>query len=99
MIVIMNLFDAFSTMLWLEIGWATEANPFMLWTINMGVREFILVKTFLVLLSVLLLWRLRSVFLARVLVMPVACLYIYVSIVHIVAFFRLAHVVGSGEML
>ena len=85
----MNLFDAFCTMMWIEIGWAIEANPIMSQALDMGVSEFILAKIFLVLLSVFLLWKLRDHTLSRVLVIPVIFLYTYVSLVHIVMILKL----------
>jgi len=85
----MNLIDAFATMIWVEIGAAEEANPLMAWALEDDVGFFILSKIFLVIFSVLLLWRNRKHKIARVLTVPVFLLYAYIIIVHTFIFFNL----------
>jgi len=48
LIVVFNLIDLASTLWLIENGLATEANPFMKETMDMGVEIFIFVKLFFV---------------------------------------------------
>jgi hypothetical protein len=88
-LLIMNLVDAFATMVWVETGVAEEANPLMSWALEDDIGFFILSKIFLVIFSVLLLWRSRKYRIARILTVPVFLLYAYIIIIHIFIFFNL----------
>jgi len=88
-LLIMNLVDAFATMVWVETGVAEEANPLMSWALEDNVGFFILSKVFLVIFSVLLLWRSREHRVARILTVPVFLLYAYIISIHIFISFNL----------
>jgi hypothetical protein len=88
-IVILNLVDAIATMFWIEIGIAEEGNPMMRWVLDDGVGNFIFIKTILVFLSALLLWRLKDFIFARILTIPVFILYCYIALVHTFVFLEI----------
>ena len=81
----MNLVDAFATLLWIRLGLAEEGNPIMKFVLENNESMFILVKTFLVVLSVFLLWRLKNFITARILTIPVFLTYVYAMILHVSA--------------
>jgi hypothetical protein len=58
-ILVMNLLDAVFTLVWIGTGRATEANPLMAVIVRTHPVLFVVVKTTLVSLGLLLLWRLR----------------------------------------
>ena len=82
MILIMNLIDALATLVWIRLGLAEEENPMMAFVLENNESVFIIIKTALVILSVLLLWRIRTEMLARILIIPVFLSYVYVMILH-----------------
>jgi hypothetical protein len=82
-LLVLNLFDAFLTMLWVYNGLATEANPVMAEAMGYGPVGFVFTKIALVSLAVLLLWRNRESLSARFALIPVAVLYAYVGGGHI----------------
>jgi len=82
-LLVLNLFDAFLTLLWVSVGLATEANPVMAEAIGHGPAAFLLSKITLVSLAVLLLWRNRDALTARLALIPVALLYAFVGGGHI----------------
>jgi len=59
-ILVLNVCDAVFTMIWIETGVATEANPLLRELVNEYPLLFVLVKTTLVSLGCLLLWRFRN---------------------------------------
>lgn len=59
-ILVMNLYDAMMTLLVVESGVASEANPVMAAPLALGPVVFMLAKLGMVSAGVLLLWRLRS---------------------------------------
>jgi len=93
-LLVMNLIDAFATMAWVELKFAEEANPLMAWALEYDIRVFILVKVSLVILGVLLLWRLRSYRITRILTVPVFLLYSYIVLVHIFIFVNMTFQTG-----
>ena len=60
-----NALDAAFTLCAIEMGDATEANPFMAVLLTRGPLQFVIVKHVLVSLGLILLWRLRERPLAR----------------------------------
>jgi hypothetical protein len=79
LVVLLNLFDAFATLLWLHLGHAAEGNPVMAGALEGGIGPFLLSKIGLVSLSVVLLWRLRERVAARAAFVPLAALYAFVG--------------------
>ena len=59
-ILVMNLYDAMMTLLVVESGVATEANPIMAAPLALGPIAFMLAKLGMVSAGVLLLWKLRG---------------------------------------
>ena len=59
-VVILNLFDAIFTLLYVRLGHATESNPLMDQMLAASPVLFMVAKLALVSLGVLLLWRLRD---------------------------------------
>ncbi len=82
-LLVLNLFDAFLTMIWVYSGLATEANPVMAEAMGHGPGPFLLTKVALVSLAVVLLWRNREALSARLALVPVAMLYAFVGGGHI----------------
>jgi hypothetical protein len=82
-LVMLNLFDALATLLWVRLGLATEANPVMAQALDTGPGLFILAKVMLVTLAVGLLWRLRGERLARLAAVPLGSLYAMVAGGHV----------------
>jgi hypothetical protein len=60
-----NALDAAFTLCAIELGEATEANPFMAVLLSRGPLQFVVVKHVLVSLGLVLLWRQRARPLAR----------------------------------
>lgn len=82
-LLVLNLFDAFLTLIWVTSGLATEANPVMAEVMGHGPAAFVLSKIALVSLAVLLLWRNRDALTARLALIPVAMLYAFVGGGHV----------------
>ncbi len=59
-IIVLNALDGILTIIWVESGMATEANPLMDVLLSKSPVLFICVKMLLVCLGVILLWRLRA---------------------------------------
>ena len=60
LILILNLVDALATLTWVELGYATEANPVMAELLGAGPVAFVGAKLLLVSGGVYLLWRYRA---------------------------------------
>lgn len=82
-VLLLNLFDAFATLFWVEGGMATEANPVMAGALEGGPSAFILSKVALVTLAAGLLWRFRKETFARLALIPVGLLYAGVAGSHV----------------
>jgi hypothetical protein len=65
LLVAVNFTDAVLTLAWVDMGVATEANPFMNALLQIGSGSFLAVKFTLVNLGAYLLWQFRSRRLAR----------------------------------
>lgn len=78
----MNLVDAIATLTWIQMGIAEEENPLMGFILQNNEIAFVIIKTVLVALSAGLLWRMRVLSLARILIIPVFFIYLYVTVLH-----------------
>lgn len=63
--LIMNLVDAVATLTWIELGWATEANPVMAALLAVSPVAFMAGKLFMVGAGVSVLYHYRTRVLAR----------------------------------
>lgn len=89
--LVLNLIDAVFTLIWVRLGLASEANPFLAELVNAHPLGFVTLKLGLVGLGSLLLWRLRQRPLA-VIAMFLAFLAYYVILLMHVDY--LSYVVG-----
>jgi hypothetical protein len=82
-ILILNLFDATFTLLWVSSGLATEANPIMAYVLGIGPGAFLFTKLGVVTLAVGLLARYPRRLAARFGVLPVLLVYGCVVATHL----------------
>ena len=82
-LLILNLFDAVCTYIFVKEGLATELNPFMAWVLEDYSPIFILYKVTVVSLGVLLLWRLQHKLFCRIMTIPATVIYAVVGIIHL----------------
>ncbi len=82
-LLVLNLFDAASTSLWVALGITGESNPLMATAIDVGFGPFVLGKVALVGLGVWMLWGLRGRRMARVALLPAVLLYCFVGGTHV----------------
>ena len=82
LLLILNLFDAICTYIWVMMGYAKEANPLMDYVISASPGGFILYKIVIVNLGVLLLWRFRKKTFCRVITIPVIGVYVAITFIH-----------------
>ena len=83
LLLVLNLFDAVSTYIWVSLGYAKEANPIMDYLLSVSPPGFILYKILIVNLGVLLLWRLRERAFCRIITVPVTGVYVAIGIMHL----------------
>lgn len=83
LLLVLNLFDAVCTYIWVGLGYAKEANPIMDYVLSVSPPGFILYKIFIVNLGVLLLWRLQDQVFSRVVTVPVLGVYIAIAAIHL----------------
>ncbi len=81
--VILNIADAVFTLWWVLTGRAREANPLLAQIIDYSPVLFILVKTTLCSLGLVLLWRLRRRPLAVIGLMIVFLAYYFLLLIHL----------------
>jgi hypothetical protein len=81
-LVVLNIYDAISTLLWIELNLARELNPFMALLIEINPILFVLIKTILVNTGVWLIWLNRESSLSKLATAPVFLLYFLVCIKH-----------------
>ena len=81
-LLVMNLIDAIATLTWIKMGIAEEENPLMEFVLQNNEIGFIVIKTALVTLSALLLWRMRKFIFSRAMLVPVFFIYLYVTLLH-----------------
>lgn len=84
-ILILNVFDAIMTMIWVSAGSAVEANPFLSGLVNGNLLTFVLVKMALVSLGSLLLWRNRRHPMAVVAIFVAFLAYYFLLLYHLAA--------------
>lgn len=60
LLFLFNLIDAFLTVLWINSGIATEANPLMAAAMSYGMSFFVLIKITMVSLAIAILWKTRK---------------------------------------
>ena len=77
-LLVLNLFDAVLTSLWVSEGIVPEGNPIMAAAIGLGFGHFVLGKVALVGLGSAGLYRMRESALTRVAVLPAVMLYSFV---------------------
>jgi len=82
-LLVLNVFDAVLTLIWVETGIATEANPLMAGALEGSPLGFMVIKMTLVALCVGLIWRLRDRLAARAAMIPAALLYAFVAGGHV----------------
>jgi len=83
-IFIANILDATLTIIWLNAGIATEANPIMDYLLGFGELWFFTVKISTVALACLILWALRDFKLAKLVAIICFAVYCAIIIFHIV---------------
>ncbi len=83
LLLILNLFDAISTYIWVTLGYAKEANPIMDYVLSVSPPGFILYKILIVNLGVLLLWRLKDRLFCRIVTIPVTGVYVGIAMMHL----------------
>jgi hypothetical protein len=88
--LVLNLVDVTLTILWVESGYAVEANPLMEVAIDYGALPFAVAKLLLVSGGCYLLWRLRKRQLAAVGIVIVFLAYYAITIQHAGAIGELA---------
>ena len=89
-LLFLNIIDASATLLWVAGGYAEELNPLLREWISISPLAFVMFKVFLVSAGALLLWRLRSSWLAHFLLWPALAVYIFVVGIHCMIGYRLA---------
>ena len=82
-ILILNMFDAVMTIMWVSAGSAVEANPFIAGLVSDNPLNFVLVKLALVSLGSLLLWRNRRHPLAVVAIFVAFLAYYFLLLYHL----------------
>jgi hypothetical protein len=91
LIFLANLIDAYLTLVWIDAGVATEANPIMNYLLQRGVGWFLAGKITAISIACLILWRMRnieSVFIAvRIIALVSALGYTCLIIFHLVGAF------------
>ena len=60
LLIALNIFDAIMTLIWTHYSIAEEANPLMMYLLEIHPALFLFIKITLVLLGVGLLWRIRQ---------------------------------------
>ena len=81
-LVVLNIYDAIFTLLWIELNLARELNPFMAFLIEINPILFVVVKTILVNTGVWLIWLNKESSLSKLAIAPVFLLYFLVCIKH-----------------
>jgi len=84
-IILMNLVDAMFTIVWVDLGAATEANPLMSVLLGLGTVPFALGKVLLVSLGCVILWRYQHRPLAIIALFLIFIMYYAVMVQHMIA--------------
>lgn len=86
-IIVLNALDGILTIVWVESGIATEANPLMAILLSTSPVLFMCVKMLLVCLGIIVLWRLRAKVFALASIYLCFMAYSLVFFYHLHAFF------------
>lgn len=81
-LIILNVYDALFTSIWVLSGLATEANPLMSVLLEKNVCLFILTKLLLVNLGIWIVWQNLNNFLARLSICLSFAIYFIVCLFH-----------------
>ena len=81
-LVVLNLYDAICTYIWVTSGVALEANPLMASLLDISAFSFMLTKVLLVNLGIWLIWQNIDHLFAKIATVLVVTLYGLVSIKH-----------------
>ncbi len=98
-VLVLNLVDAVLTLIWIQTGLATEANPVMAALVHNSPIAFILAKVALVSLGSGLLWRLRTRPLAVIGIFAVFLAYYFLILYHLDYANMLVRALLSGQGL
>lgn len=88
-IIILSLFDMLMTLIWVNAGLATEANPIMDYVLSKGNMVFATTKLGLTLGSVWLLHKFRKNILAKFMVPFISMAYLSIAVYHLVWLLRI----------
>jgi hypothetical protein len=83
LVTVLNVADAVFTVAWVGAGRATELNPLMRWLVEDHPVAFVVLKTALVLLATVLLWRYRQRPLAVIGLFAAFILYYWITVHHL----------------
>ena len=89
LLIVLNLLDAIFTYVWVSMGMAKEANPFMDYLITLSPTFFLLYKVFIVNFCVLILYKAKNNRLCKALTFPLSALYTWVLGIHLTFLFSL----------
>ena len=95
-LLVLNLFDAALTAMWVSAGILPEGNPVMAAAIELGYGVFVLGKVALVGLGALALYRLRDRKIARLAILPAVLLYCFVMGNHMGIGARVSGLIDKG---
>ena len=91
LIFVANLVDAYLTLVWIDAGIATEANPIMDYLLQQGTHWFLAGKIFAITVACFILWRMRNIpsvfILTRAIALISALGYTVLIIFHLVGAF------------
>tara|TARA_B100000427_G_scaffold250125_1_gene213350 strand:- start:119 stop:448 length:330 start_codon:yes stop_codon:yes gene_type:complete len=83
-LVVLNLYDAICTFVWVTSGLAEEANPLMATLLDLSPLYFMLVKMTLVNFGIWLIWQNQQHVFAKFATIPAFVLYALVALKHTV---------------
>lgn len=86
-IMVFNCLDAILTIIWIQQGLATEANPIMNEALSQGIFDFFLVKFSLVSLGCFGLWKAREKLFAKISITVCVFLYTVLLFYHACGFY------------
>ncbi len=99
LVLVLNVVDATFTLLWVQMGWATEANPVMAAMLNHSPVVFMLSKLALVSGGMGVLWKLRRLPLAKFGVGIASIVYIGIFAHHMTAVPHFLETVRAGVLM
>jgi hypothetical protein len=83
-LVVLNLYDAICTFIWVTSGLAKEANPLMATLLDLSPFCFMLAKMILVNFGIWLIWQNQQHVFAKFTIIPTFALYALVALKHTV---------------